>query len=758
MTDSAGISSLQGSAEGSVDALGRLAHLLTEREELDRAVESTAVEGMRLFGAQRAAVCLFNHDGRSAECRIAMGLSARFVQALAARGRDRVSADPVIIEDLASDPEAPLRAEALAEGIGASITLALEFGGEVIGTLSYFHDGLRRSTAEEAVLARAFASVTSLAIGQTRLLDQVTRIKREWQSAFDGTGNGMALVDASGHIARGNRYLAELAGVPVTSLPGLNLRTLFPGWPKPAGDPILLAIAGNVRVSLPLESRDGRHLAVTATPRPTGGLVIVVEDLTTLVRLEERFTRLVQTADDGIVIADLEGKLVFANRAACELFDRRAADLQGQLLDDLLPPDQPGASTPEAASALSGRPAAAHYPASVAHVSGTRYAAVSRAPLEERGIRTGTVAVIRDVTRDRLASEALRRSEARFRALFAAVPLAIFTVTRDYRFQSVNHAAVLLAELGRRDAGRRVGDFILPEEAGAVEDHLAASFRGAVRDFTFHIRRLDGETREAAAVAVAYEAEEGERAVLLIARDVTDEIRLRERVTHTEKLAALGQLVSGVAHELNNPLAGIAALAQALSLDPAAAGEPADIADSIRREAVRAANIVGDLLTFARQRPLRRGPVDLNALVSETLEANAQAREGGAAWRLELAPDLPLVDADPDQIRQVVTNLLINGAHAMAAQGGGTGIVRTWWDERVVGCEVADTGVGLPPELLPRIFEPFFTTKPVGQGTGLGLSISHGIIRAHGGEILATSRAEGGAAFRFELPRSRIKA
>lgn len=744
--------------EEPVAALGDLARQFTEIEEVDRAVELAAVEGMRLFGAQRAAACLFNRDGRSAECRVAMGLSARFVQALVAQGRDQTPAGPLVALDIASDAGAPLRAEALAEGIAASITLPLEFGGEVIGTLCYYHDRPRKAAADEEALAKAFATVSALAIGQTRLLDQVTRIKREWQSAFDGTGNGMALVDASGHIARGNRYLAELAGVPVTTLPGLNVRTLFPGWPEPANDPILLAMSGKVRVSLPLESRDGRHLAVTATPRPTGGLVIVVEDLTTLVRLEERFTRLVQTADDGIVIADLEGRLVFANRAACELFDRNATELQGQQLDDLLPPDQPGASSPSSPSPLSGRPAAARYTASVAHVLGTRYAAVSRAPLEERGIRTGTVAVIRDVTKDRIASEALRRSEARFRALFAAVPLAIFTVTRDYRFQSVNHAAVLLAELGRRDAGRRVGDFILPEEAEAVESHLAAGFRGEVRNFTFQVRRLDGETRMAAAVAVAYEAEAGERAVLLIARDVTDEIGLRERVTHSEKLAALGQLVSGVAHELNNPLAGIAALAQALSLDPAAAGEPAEIADSIRREAVRAANIVGNLLTFARQRPLRRAPLDLNALVTETLEATPRAREGGVAWRLDLPAGLPEIDADAEQLRQVVSNLLINGAHAMGSVGGGKGVVRTWWDDRVVGCEVADTGPGLPPADLPHIFEPFFTTKPVGQGTGLGLSISHGIIRAHGGEILATNRPEGGAAFRFDLPRSSIKA
>ena len=734
-----------------VEALSRLARQLTEADEADRAMQSAAVEGVRLFEAERAAVYLFDRPRGAVECRFAIGLPTAYVQAAVSRVREYPApgfavqdGEPFFAADLSLSDRYPLRAEAAREGIAALAALPLRFAGEIIGSIVLYHDQVREYPAEERAIASAFAEIAALAIGKSRLLDQVTRIKREWQSAFDGTGSGLALVEATGHISRGNRFLADLAGVPVTSLPGLNIRSLFPAWPRPSEDPLLQAVSTNLRVSHPLEGPNGRHLVVTATPRPMGGLVVSVEDLTDLVRLEERFTRLVQTAEDAIVIADLEGRLVFANRTACELFDRTSAELQGQPLDGLLPPDrsEPAAERP------------ARYTATVAHVDGVRYAAVSRAPLEERGIRTGTVAVVRDVTRERMASEALRRSETRFRALFAAAPLAIFTVTRDFRFQSVNHAAVVLAELGRRDRGRRVGDFIQSDELFQVEAHLAASFRGETRSFTFHVSRLDGSTRVADAVAVTYEEDGGERAVLLIARDVTDEVRLRERVTHSEKLAALGQLVSGVAHELNNPLAGIAALAQALSLDPAAGSEASGVADAIRREAVRAARIVTELLTFARQRPLRRGPADLNQVVQAALASTPGAGDGGISWELELDPALPELIGDGEQLQQVISNLLLNGAQAMAARGGGHGTIRTWATDQVVGCEICDQGTGIPAEVLPRIFEPFFTTKELGAGTGLGLSISHGIIRAHGGDIQVKNLAAGGAAFWFELPRS----
>jgi signal transduction histidine kinase len=232
-------------------------------------------------------------------------------------------------------------------------------------------------------------------------------------------------------------------------------------------------------------------------------------------------------------------------------------------------------------------------------------------------------------------------------------------------------------------------------------------------------------------------------------RDVTDEQALRERVAHAEKMAALGQLVSGVAHEINNPLAGITALAEALAVESTDEGTDRML-DAIRREAGRAARIVQELLLFSRQRPLARSEIDLNDVVREVVTVTPAS---GERWHLELDDDLPTVPADHDQVIQVIRNLVRNGTQAMADRPAARGRIRTWAEADRVCCEIQDEGPGIAPDVLPRIFEPFFTTKAAGEGTGLGLSISHGIVRAHGGEIQAQNRPEGGARFSFELPR-----
>jgi two-component system NtrC family sensor kinase len=241
---------------------------------------------------------------------------------------------------------------------------------------------------------------------------------------------------------------------------------------------------------------------------------------------------------------------------------------------------------------------------------------------------------------------------------------------------------------------------------------------------------------------------------LEIYRDVTSQRLVQGKLLHTEKMAGLGQLVSGIAHELNNPLTSILGYSQLLLGRRLTAPQEAD-GRLIHQEAERAARIVKNLLLFAREvRPERR-PVSLNEIVERTLSLrNYELRVENIELSQELAQDLPPVIADPAQLQQVLLNLLVNAEQAIR-QGSGEGSIRVRTRKTAAGrvsFEIFDSGPGIPQEIIPRIFDPFFSTKPSGAGTGLGLSITCGIIKEHGGEISVQSQLGHGAKFIVELP------
>ena len=226
----------------------------------------------------------------------------------------------------------------------------------------------------------------------------------------------------------------------------------------------------------------------------------------------------------------------------------------------------------------------------------------------------------------------------------------------------------------------------------------------------------------------------------------------QEQLLQAGKLAAVGQLVSGVAHEINNPLAVIVGQAQLLSrrpLDP----EHVQRVDQIRTSAMQAAKIVRELQTFVRPRPREVTLVDLRDVIARILALREDAlRVGGIALVREIAASVPLVRGDASQLEQVLLNLVLNAEQALAGCPEGRIAVRLHAHEGRVRVAVADTGPGIPADVLPRIFEPFFSTKPVGQGTGLGLSICYSIVQSHGGRLTADSRPGLGATFVVDLP------
>jgi len=304
---------------------------------------------------------------------------------------------------------------------------------------------------------------------------------------------------------------------------------------------------------------------------------------------------------------------------------------------------------------------------------------------------------------------------------------------------------------------------------GQARDGFVARLQrdGAVTDYLLRLRRAD---RVAIWVEVTAHAEAGEGASVRIealVRDVSERKRLEDQardlyhqLLQAEKLAALGQTISGVAHELNNPLATILTWAERLSQRPAAQldDQTKRGPETILSESERAAKIVRNLLTFARKRHTTRAMVDVNQIVRETLALRSYEQTLANITIIEaLAAGLPLAFADPHQFQQVLLNLIINAEQAMlGANGRGTLILRSWHDldGDAVILEVNDDGPGVPEDVQPRIFDPFFTTKEVGKGTGLGLTVAYAIIQEHGGRITVQSQPGEGASFFVALPVS----
>ena len=287
---------------------------------------------------------------------------------------------------------------------------------------------------------------------------------------------------------------------------------------------------------------------------------------------------------------------------------------------------------------------------------------------------------------------------------------------------------------------------------------------GAVADHLLRMRRLDNSPLWVEVTALAVRARTGRMRVDALVRDVSarkhldDQSRdLYQQLLQAEKMAALGQTISGVAHELNNPLATILSWTERLSQK--------SLDDDVRRgvdvilgEADRAARIVRNLLTFARKRQSTRAMIDVNQVVEETLALRAHEQQLiNIEVVTSLASSLPEIFADAHQIQQVLLNLVMNAEQAMrSAHGRGALVVRTWHDTEhdAVALEVSDDGPGVPVDVQSKIFDPFFTTKEVGKGTGLGLTVAYAIVQEHGGGIRVDSPRDHGASFIVKLPVS----
>lgn len=329
-----------------------------------------------------------------------------------------------------------------------------------------------------------------------------------------------------------------------------------------------------------------------------------------------------------------------------------------------------------------------------------------------------------------------------------AIPQAFCIVSPRGRIRRANRAFAALTGVPLPALVNRPWHEILPEGAAAAVATALATDRG----IGAHEMKLD--TRLLAVTAHRMELD-GEETAVLVFDDETDKRALQDQVVQSAKLSAIGQLIAGVAHDLNNPLASVSGFAEYLAESredtPTWMVEPLR---AIHQDAERASHIVKNLLAFARKHEGDRHALSIGPVLQSTLLLlRTQLMGYGVDTRVTIPPDLPSIDGNTNQLQQVFVNLLTNAAQAIhASDRPGTITIRVepWLDG--VAVELADDGPGIPGELADRIFEPFFTTKPEGEGTGLGLSICHGIITEHGGRLALIDAGPPGATFRIELP------
>jgi two-component system NtrC family sensor kinase len=366
------------------------------------------------------------------------------------------------------------------------------------------------------------------------------------------------------------------------------------------------------------------------------------------------------------------------------------------------------------------------------------------------------VGIVRDITERKRAEEELKIAEAKYRGLVETAGAAVATINPKGEFIFVNEAGCKMTGYSREEIiGRPFTDLLHPDDRGIVQELFLKSLEGSRTPvLEFRIAHKDGHVVWCFSIPTTITYEGKIIGFSAIMQDITERRVMQEQLLLTGRLAAVGELSAGVAHELNNPLAAIQMYSEFLSkrndLDEVTKKD----LRAIYEQAVRASKITSDLLSFARKHKPERTLISINGALEKTLELRAhQMKVNNIELLVQLQPDLPTTNADFYQMQQVFMNIVVNAEQAMLeAHGGGKLIVCTQRSDDFLRVTFTDNGAGMSEETLKRIFDPFFTTKNVGKGTGLGLSICYGIVQAHKGRIYAESKLGKGTTFVVEIP------
>jgi PAS domain S-box-containing protein len=621
--------------------------------------------------------------------------------------------------------------------------------------------------------------------GRNEALEILKQSEEKYRTILEETQDGYFEVDLAGNFTFVNDALCRQFSYSKEELIGMNNRnvTAFSDIENVykafnqvyrTGEPIRDFTLTTVRKDgtnglgeisvFPIRNDKGDIVGFRGIGRDVAGRLQMIEDLR---RSEERYRTVLDEMEEAYYEIDLAGNLTFFNDALIRKAGISREELIGLGFKDYLPAKDVGRVFKAFNQVYkTGKPIKG-IPLQVIRKDGNIISSEdSIVPLKNKaGEVIGFRGVSHDVTERLQMMEALRRSEERYRTMLDEMEEAYYEVDIQGNFTFFSDALCRQLGYSREEImGMSYKVYIPPENSKKVFEVYNKVYQTGepYKSFASSQIKKDGTRVYTEDSIFAMRDEEGKIIGFRgISRDVTERKRaeeerkqLEQKAQFSSRLASVGELASGVAHEINNPLTAVIGYAHLLL---GRKDIPADIRrdiEVINEGAQRVAGIIRKLLVFARQARPERTYVDINEIINTTLELRAYSlRSNNVKVILQLDPDLPMTVADPGQLQQVFLNLIMNAeTEVKAIHGGGKLAVKTERAGDNLRISFKDNGLGIAKENLERIFNPFFTTRKVGQGTGLGLSVCHGIVTEHKGKIWAESQVGKGATFIVELP------
>src|SRR4030095_1936947 len=616
------------------------------------------------------------------------------------------------------------------------------------------------ATAEKKLL-HALASHAALSLENFRRFSQLERSKRQWVQDIDAISDFIVVHDRSWKIVRTNRALADHLGVPPVALVGeavSTLRTLAEGdgaLPCP-----FCLYTGRSKEEHVLSSAEEIYLV--STSRASGATdddertIHVLKDITDRREAERRYRELYDSIQEGLFFATPDGRFLDVNDAMVRMLGY--ASREELLRDDVgayLYPEPSARGRLLATLRKTG--VLRNHEESLRRKDGAILHTLQNitAVRDPQGRIRQFRGLMLDVTEQKMFQSQLQRERDFNQKILNATQSMILVLDTAGLISYANRRCYEAGYKQEEMIGRRLMDLVDAGQRGEFEAALETTAHGQqVENLELRARRSDGTPGHfSISLSPMRDEQNLVNSVVVVMTDITDAALMQAKLAHAERMATLGRLVSGVAHEVNNPLAAILGFTDLLLENPQEPDNAREDLQIILQETQRTKDIVQDLLSFARQRPVKRELAHINAVLRQTTKLRSyDFASHGVEVTEEYDENLPAVMGDAQQLQQVFLNLL-NNAYDATEESGRRGKIqlKTWCAGEAVEVTIRDNGTGIAD--VERIFDPFYTTKQTGKGTGLGLSICYGIVRAHGGEIQCWNNTDGeGSTFSIRVP------